>query len=46
MTDAEDLCSWGDPGLDPVTYNDFTCNGGTRASLNLGASVTLIFTGA
>ncbi|KAG8848106.1 hypothetical protein FRB96_001293 [Tulasnella sp. 330] len=36
---------WGDPGLNPVTYNNNTCSGGVKATTVQGASVTLIFTG-
>ncbi|KAG8848107.1 hypothetical protein FRB96_001294 [Tulasnella sp. 330] len=37
--------SWGDPGLNPNTYNNITCNGGVKATKVQGASVTLMFTG-
>ncbi|KAG9003976.1 hypothetical protein FRB94_000490 [Tulasnella sp. JGI-2019a] len=37
--------AWGDPGLDPTTYNDHTCGTGLIATANMGAAATLLFTG-
>ncbi|KAG8982271.1 hypothetical protein FRB93_008193 [Tulasnella sp. JGI-2019a] len=36
---------WGDPSLNPATYNNNTCNGGVKSTTVQGASVSLIFTG-
>ncbi|KAG8857428.1 hypothetical protein FRB96_005727 [Tulasnella sp. 330] len=37
--------AWGNPGLDPWIYTDRTCGTGIIATTELGAAVSLIFTG-